>query len=71
MTFAADIKVHGSINPGLQGYEVVRESEPRARGQTRSSHGQKACQLARLPWGFLRSAAADKRKWDFHWLLLS
>lgn len=71
VTFAADIKVHGSINPGLQGYEVVRESEPRARGQTRGSHGQKACQLARLPWGSLCSAAADKRKWDFHWLLLS
>lgn len=32
--FAADIKVHGSINPGLQGYEAGRgraNSGPRAR----------------------------------------
>lgn len=59
------------MNPGLQGYEVVRETEPRARAQTHASHGPQACQLARLPWGSPRSVTTDKRKWDFHWLLLS
>lgn len=32
MTFVADMKVHGSINPGLQGYEAARESEPGGQG---------------------------------------
>lgn len=66
MTFVADIKVHVSINPRLQGYEVVRETEPRAKGQTRASHSPWTCQLAWLPWGSLCSVTADKRKWDFH-----
>lgn len=32
MTFVSDIKVHGSINPEPQGYEVVRETKRRAKG---------------------------------------
>lgn len=68
VTFVVDMKEHGFINPELQGYEVVRETEPRARGQTHFSHSQQACQLAWLPWGSQCSVTADKRKWDFHWL---
>lgn len=71
VTFMAHIKAHGSINSGLQGYEVVRETEPGARGQKHSICSQKACQLACLPWSSLSPAFADKRKWDFHYLLVS
>lgn len=71
VTFMADIKAHGSINSGLHGYEVVRESEPGARGQKHGIYSQKACQLAWVPWSSPSSAIADKRKWDFHYLLVS
>lgn len=49
MTFVSDIKVHGSINPEPQGYEVVRETKRRAKGQTRTSYSLEACQLACSP----------------------
>lgn len=69
VTFVADIKVHGSINPRLRSYEVVSERGPRSRGQTCASHSPQACQLDWLPRGSPCSVTADKRKWNFHRLL--
>ncbi|KAK1903188.1 Integrin beta-like protein 1 [Dissostichus eleginoides] len=60
-------RVYTSRAPGLWGWRGDRTY--RAKGQTSASHIPQACQLAWLPRVLPCSVTADKRKWDFHWLL--